>query len=146
MSESDPTRTFGLVEHRSIFLLNRAFDFPGARCVLSDERVERRPAAVLAADVAEADEANAEPVLQDMAARTELHSIDTLTLSDTQFLRDDANWKATTTSAQLRLAKSSGRSPVVDLQHGSGGMLPHVELWARELNTTGISTLSLSSV
>jgi hypothetical protein len=53
---------------------------------LSDERVERKPAAVLSAD-----EANGESVLQDVAARTELHSIDTLTLSDTQFLRGDAN-------------------------------------------------------
>jgi hypothetical protein len=110
---------------------------------LSDERVERRPAAVLAADVAEADEANAEPVLQDMAARTELHSIDTLTLSDTQFLCGDANGKATTTSGQLRLAKSSGRLPVVVLQHGSAGMAPNVEMWARELNKIGVSTFAL---
>jgi hypothetical protein len=56
---------------------------------LSDERVERR-AAVRAADVAAhshlmvADERNTAPVLQDMAARTELHSIDTLTLEAAQ--------------------------------------------------------------
>ena len=112
---------------------------------MSDERIKRRPAA----DVAEysylmvADEANAEPVLQDMAARTELHSIDTLTLSDTQFLRGDANGKATTTSGQLRLAKSSGRLPVVVLQHGSAGMAPNVEMWARELNKIGVSTFAL---
>ncbi|HWN79434.1 MAG TPA: dienelactone hydrolase family protein, partial [Bradyrhizobium sp.] len=89
------------------------------------------------------DEANAEPVLQDMAARTELHSIDTLTLSDTQFLRGDANGKATTTSGQLRLAKSSGRLPVVVLQHGSAGMAPNVEMWTRELNKIGVSTFAL---
>lgn len=100
---------------------------------MSDERVERKPAAVLATDVAE----------QDMAARTELHSIDTLTLSDTQFLRGDANGKATTTSGQLRLAKSSGRLPVVVLQHGSGGLGPNVEMWTRELNKIGISTFAL---
>jgi dienelactone hydrolase len=110
---------------------------------LSDERVERRPAAVLVADIAEADEANAGPVLQDLAARTELHSIDTLTLSDTQFLRGDANGKATTTSGQLRLVKSSGRLPVVVLQHGSAGMAPNVEMWARELNKIGVSTFAL---
>ena len=104
---------------------------------------------MLAADVAEnrqlmaADEANAEPGLQEMAARTELHSIDTLTLSDTQFLRGDANGKATTTSGQLRLAKSSGRVPVVVLQHGSGGLAPNVEMWTRELNKIGISTFAL---
>jgi dienelactone hydrolase len=105
---------------------------------LSDERAERRQAAVRAAD-----EANVEPILQDMAARTELHSIDTLTLSDTQFLRGDANGKATTTSGQLRLATSSGRLPVVVLQHGSAGMAPNVEMWARELNKIGISTFAL---
>ncbi len=66
--------------------------------------MERRQATVLAAD-----EANVEHALDDMAARTALHSIETLTLSDTQFLRGDANGKATTTSGQLRLAKGSGR-------------------------------------
>ena len=116
---------------------------------MSDKRVERRPAAVLAADVGErsqlmaADEANAEPALQDMAARTELHSIDSLTLSDTQFLRGDANGKTTTTSGQFRLAQSSGRLPVVVLQHGSAGMAPNVEMWTRELNKIGVSTFAL---
>ena len=105
---------------------------------MSDERVERRQAAVLAAD-----EANVGPTLQDMAARTELHSIDTLTLSDTQFLRGDANGKATTTSGQLRLATTSGPLPVVVLQHGSAGMAPNVEMWARELNKIGVSTFAL---
>ena len=90
-----------------------------------------------------ADDAKAETVLPDMAARTELHSINTLTLSDTQFLRGDANGKATTTSGQLRLARGSGRLPVVVLQHGSAGMAPNVEMWAREFNTIGISTCLL---
>jgi dienelactone hydrolase len=94
-------------------------------------------------DMMAAEEPNTELVLQDMAARTELHSINTLTLSDTQFLRGDANGKPTTTSGQLRLAKSSGRLPVVVLQHGSAGMAPNVEMWARELNKIGISTFAL---
>jgi len=126
------------VERRAIFLLHRAFDFPGRGASLSDERVERRQAAALAGD-----EANVELILQDMAARTELHSIDTLTLSDTQFLRGDANGKATTTSGQLRLATTSGPLPVVVLQHGSAGMAPNVEMWARELNKIGVSTFAL---
>jgi len=82
-------------------------------------------------------------ILQDMAARAELHSIDTLTLSDTQFLRGDANGKATTTSGRLRLARGSGRLPVVVLQHGSAGMGPNVETWAREFNKIGVSTFAL---
>ncbi|MCP1843448.1 dienelactone hydrolase [Bradyrhizobium sp. USDA 4524] len=105
---------------------------------MSDERVERRQAAVPSAD-----EANIEPILPDMAARTELHSIDTLTLSDTQFLRGEAVGKATTTSGQLRLATNSGQLPVVVLQHGSAGMAPNVEMWVRELNKIGVSTFAL---
>jgi dienelactone hydrolase len=85
----------------------------------------------------------AEPVSQDMAARTELHSVDTLTLSDTQFLNGDANGKATATTGQFRIAKGSGRLPVVVLQHGSGGMGANIEMWAREFNAMGVSTFAL---
>ncbi len=85
----------------------------------------------------------AEPVPYDMAARIELHSIDTLTLSDAQFLSGDAKGKATVTAGQLRIATGSGRLPAVVLQHGSGGMTPNVEMWARELNAMGVSTFAL---
>ena len=84
-----------------------------------------------------------EPVPRDMAARTELHSIDTLTLSDAQFLSGDPNGKATVTTGQLRIAQGSGRLPVVILQHGSGGMAANAEMWARELNAVGVSTFAL---
>src|SRR6202008_2618853 len=84
-----------------------------------------------------------EPMSQEMAARTELHSIDTLTLSDAQFLGGDANAKATTTAGQLRIARGSGRLPLVVLQHGSGGMAGNVEMWERELNAIGVSTFAL---
>jgi dienelactone hydrolase len=92
----------------------------------------------LAASVAAAD-----PALDGMAARTELISINTLTLSDAQFLTGDANAKAVTTTGQLRIANGSGRLPVVVLQHGSGGMGANVEMWAREFNAMGISTFAL---
>jgi dienelactone hydrolase len=85
----------------------------------------------------------ADPALQDMAARTELISINTLTLSDTQFLTGDTNGKATITSGQLRIARGSGRLPVVVLQHGSGGMGANIEMWAREFNAMGVSTFAL---
>ena len=105
---------------------------------MSDER------AVPTSDVADNHPTTVdEPPLQDMAARTELYAIDTLTLSDTQFLRGDANGTATKTSGQLRLANNSGRLPVVVLQHGSGGMAPNVEMWTRELNKIGVSTFAL---
>ena len=64
----------------------------------------------------------AEPVSHNMAARTELHAIESMTLSDAQFLTGDANGMPTTTTGELRVAAGSGRLPLVMLQHGSGGM------------------------
>src|SRR5690242_18701116 len=86
--------------------------------------------------------AAAEPA-QDIAARTELHAIHTLTLSDRQFLAGDAEAKATTVSGQLRLPAATGRLPVVVLMHGSGGMGPNIEMWAREFNALGVATFAI---
>jgi dienelactone hydrolase len=87
--------------------------------------------------------AAADSALEDVAARTELIPIQTLTLSDSQFLTGDANAKATTIAGLLRIAPGSGRLPLVVLQHGSGGMGGNVEMWAREFNAMGISTFAL---
>src|SRR5262245_54251133 len=87
--------------------------------------------------------AAADPALEDMAVRTELIPIQTLTLSDSQFLTGDVNAKATTIAGLLRIASGSGRLPLVVLQHGSGGMGANVEMWAREFNAMGISTFAL---
>ena len=84
----------------------------------------------------------AEPA-QDIATRTELHAIQTLTLSDKQFLTGDAEAKATTVSGQLRLPAANGRLPVVVLIHGSGGMGANIEMWAREFNAMGIATFAI---
>ncbi len=92
----------------------------------------------LAASVAAAD-----PATDGMAARTELIAINTLTLSDAQFLTGDANAKATTTTGQLRIPNGTGRLPVVVLQHGSGGMGANIEMWAREFNAMGVATFAL---
>jgi dienelactone hydrolase len=96
-------------------------------------------AALAAASPAGADEG----ALKTMAARTELHSIPTLTISDQQFLQGDDKGQPVVTSAQLRIAQGTGRLPVVVLQHGSGGVGGNVEMWAREFNAIGISTLTL---
>jgi dienelactone hydrolase len=79
----------------------------------------------------------------DLAARTELHLIHTLTLSDRQFLTADTSGKDTITSGQLRIAQGSGRLPVVVLQHGSGGMGANIEMWSKVFNAIGISTFAL---
>jgi dienelactone hydrolase len=78
-----------------------------------------------------------------IAARVELHAIPTLTLSDQQFLAGDANGKAATVTGEFRIAQGSGKLPAVVLIHGSGGMGPNIEAWARELNAVGISTFAL---
>jgi dienelactone hydrolase len=78
-----------------------------------------------------------------IAARVELHAIPTLTLSDQQFLSGDANGKDTRVTGEFRIAQGMGKLPVVILIHGSGGMGPNIESWARELNAMGISTFAL---
>ncbi len=78
-----------------------------------------------------------------MAARTELHSIQSLTLSDEQFLKGDGGGKPVVISGELRIAQGSGRLPVVVMIHGSSGMMPNIEFWTREFNEMGVSTFAL---
>jgi dienelactone hydrolase len=85
----------------------------------------------------------AEAGTMDFAARTELLPIQTLTLTDQQFLTGDNNGKTTAITGQLRIAQGTGRLPVVVLQHGSGGFAPNIEYWSRELNAAGISTFAI---
>ena len=77
------------------------------------------------------------------AARTELHSIQSLTLSDEQFLKGDSSGKPVVVTALMRIAQGAGRLPVVVMIHGSGGMGPNIEFWTREFNEMGISTVAL---
>src|SRR5262249_57251596 len=76
----------------------------------------------------------------DMAARTELQAIDTLTLSGAQILTGDANARATVTTGVLRIPRGDGRLPVVVLQHGSGGMAAHIETWSRDVHALDVAT------
>lgn len=78
-----------------------------------------------------------------MAARVEVHQIDTLTLTDQQFLGGDTSAKPAQVSGLFRIAQGTGRLPVVILMHGSGGMGPNVEMWSAELNAMGISTFAI---
>jgi dienelactone hydrolase len=81
-----------------------------------------------------------EPASKQIAVRTELHPIQTLTLSDQQFLKGDSEAKPVTVSAQLRIAQGSGRLPVVVMMHGSGGVGANIDMWSKELNEMGIAT------
>ena len=78
-----------------------------------------------------------------IAARTELHQIQSLTLSDQEFLKGNATGKQIIITGQLRIAQGIGRLPVVVLQHGSSGYAANVDVWSRELNELGISTFAL---
>ena len=80
---------------------------------------------------------------KEIAARTELHQIETLTLSDQQFLKGDAAGKPVVISGQLRIAQGRAPSPAVILQHGSSGYAANIEVWSRALNALGISTFAL---
>ena len=78
-----------------------------------------------------------------MAARTELHPIPSLTLSDEQFLKgDSAAGKPVVVTGLLRIAQGAGRLPVVVMIHGSGGMGP-TSSSTQEFNAMGVSTFAL---
>lgn len=100
-------------------------------------------AAIAASLVAFASAWAAEVPTKQIASRTELYQIQTLTLSDQQFLTGDAGGKPVTISGQLRIAQGTGRLPVVVLQHASSGYDARIDVWSRELNELGISTFAL---
>jgi dienelactone hydrolase len=83
--------------------------------------------------------------MKQIAARTELYPISSLTISDEQFLKGDDNGKPVTVTGQFRIAQGQGRLPVVLMAHGSGGMGSNVDFWTRQLNGVGISTFVLDA-
>jgi dienelactone hydrolase len=79
-------------------------------------------------------------------ARTELHAIPTLTLSDRQFLTGDKNGTAVTITGVLRIPRlGTDRLPAVILVHGSGGIGGNVDRWSQELNGIGLATFVTDS-
>jgi len=93
-----------------------------------------------------AQSAAADPSVKDLAARTELHPIETLTLSTRQFLTGDKSAKAVTIAGELRFPQGAGgQLPAVILQHGSGGPNARDELWAKTFNEMGIASFLVDS-
>ncbi len=78
-------------------------------------------------------------------ARLEIYSIETLTLTDKQFLLGLKDGKAARIGAELRLPPGTNRIPAVVLIHGSGGVGANVDGWAQELNSIGIAALILDT-
>jgi dienelactone hydrolase len=89
--------------------------------------------------------AAADSLSKDMAARIEAIPIQTLTISDEQFLRGDAYGKPATIAGVLRVAQGSGRLPLVILVPGSGGHAPNTDVWDRQFEEMGVSTFALDS-
>jgi len=85
-------------------------------------------------------ETNAQSIPKEIASRTELYAIPSVTISDQQFLTGDANGKQVTVAGEFRVAQGSGRLPVVVMMHGSGGVNGTSEAWVHQFNSMGIST------
>ena len=78
-------------------------------------------------------------------ARLEIFSIDTLTLTDQQFLLGEKDGTPARIGAELRFPPGIARIPAVVLIHGSGGVGANVDAWAQTLNAMGIAALILDA-
>ena len=88
----------------------------------------------------------AEPSPSDLAPRTEIHAIETITLSDQQLLTGDKNGQRVTIAGQLRFPQgATGRLPAVILLHGSGGIGAREEFWSKYLSELGMASFLVDS-
>jgi dienelactone hydrolase len=82
----------------------------------------------------------------DLPIRTELHPIQSLWITDQQFLTGDRNGKQVTVSAELSIPRGTGKLPAVILMHGSGGMGGNIGYWKRQLNAIGVATFAIDGM
>lgn len=78
-------------------------------------------------------------------ARMEIHSFQSVTLTDKQFLAGEKDGKPVTLAGELRLPRPGNQQPVVILVHGSGGIAGYVTDWERDLNAMGVATFIFDS-
>jgi dienelactone hydrolase len=71
--------------------------------------------------------------------------IQTLTISDEQFLKGGSFGLPTIISGTLRVARGTGRLPLVILMHGSGGVEENAALWERVFSSLSISSFAINS-
>ena len=102
-------------------------------------------AAVFAASVWVSPVRAQSPESKQIAARTEVHPVSTLTLSDEQFLKGEGGGRPVTVAGTLRIAQGAGRLPVVVMLHGSSGIGGGTEVWSNDFLAMGISTFALDS-
>jgi len=77
--------------------------------------------------------------------RDETILIQTLTISDEQFLKGESFGLPTMISGTLRVAQGTGRLPLVILLHGSGGVEENAAVWEKVFLSMGISTFAINS-
>ncbi len=78
--------------------------------------------------------------------RIEIHPLETLTVSDEQFLTGDKAGKPVRLAGELRLPRAqTERFPAVILVHGSGGISAATDRWAQELNGIGVAAFIMDS-
>ena len=86
------------------------------------------------------------PAAAQLAGRTEAAPLRSRTLTGEEFLRGNAPGAEALLAGTLRLPPGAGlRVPAVVLVHGSGGIGPGVDAWARELNGIGVAAYILDS-
>lgn len=80
-----------------------------------------------------------------IAARTELHAIPSVTVSDAQFLTGDRYGRPVTVTGALRFPAKpvSAKPPVVVLVHGSSGIGANVDFWSHRFLAAGYATLAI---
>ena len=77
--------------------------------------------------------------------RFEIHSFETVTVSDRDFLTGAKEGIPAHIGGELRLPLETERRPAVILVHGSAGLGANVDRWARELNGIGVAAFLLDS-
>ena len=78
-------------------------------------------------------------------ARGETILIQTLTISDEEFLKGVSFGMPTIISGTLRVAQGTGRRPLVILVHGSGGIEENIARWEKVFASLGVSTFAINS-
>jgi dienelactone hydrolase len=86
------------------------------------------------------------PARADYVARTEVIPIQTMTLTDEQFLLGSQDGKPAVLAGVLRIPRipaQGQRLPAVILLHGSGGAGSNIDYWEQRLNALGIATFAI---
>jgi dienelactone hydrolase len=81
------------------------------------------------------------------AGRTEVHPLQSTTLSTAQFLTGQAGGKPVILAGELRLppGKPGAKYPAMVFVHGSSGIGINIDRWARELNKIGVAAFVVDS-